>query len=80
MTDDIEIEMSPLCRLFESDGIEVHVEIYRIPAEKWTLEVVDSTGTSIIWGGTFDTDDLALEEFRKDVREEGLRKIVEGDE
>ena len=80
MSDDVEIEMSPLCRLFESDGIEVQVDIYRIPDGEWTLEVIDATGTSIVWDDTFKSDDLALAQFRKDVREEGLAKVIEDPE
>ena len=36
------------------------------------LGVVDEEGTSTVWEGTFDTDGLALAEFQKCLKEEGL--------
>lgn len=80
MADDVEIEMSPLCCSFESGGIVVQVDIYHIPGEEWTLEVIDEHRTSIVWDGTFASDEAALAEFNKDVREESLARIVEGDD
>lgn len=61
---------------FTRDGITVEVCIYRLETSKWTLEVVDKEGTSIVWDGEFETDDDAHAEFLASVDAEGLDGIV----
>ena len=36
----------------------VEVRIVRLEDTKWTLEIVDQRGTSIVWDDEFDTDDV----------------------
>lgn len=54
------------------DGVTVELCIYRLEDTKWTLEVVDADGTSTVWDDEFDTDDDALAEFERTVRESGM--------
>jgi hypothetical protein len=61
---------------FTRDGITVEVCIYRLEDTKWTLEVVDENGTSIVWDSEFDTDDAAFGEFLRSVETEGLDGIL----
>ena len=63
------------------DSIKVEVCIYRLEHEpNWALEVVNSSGTSIVWDDKFDTDDAALAEFQKTVRDEGMNAFLDGAE
>jgi hypothetical protein len=72
------IMTSPLSGSFSEGGIAVNVQIYRLEDTKWSLEVVDSDGTSIVWDDLFDTDEAARAEFLRCVAEEGLVGITAG--
>jgi len=61
---------------FTRGGITVEVRIVRLEDTKWTLEIVDQSGTSIVWDDEFDTDDAAHAEFLRSVETEGLDGIV----
>ncbi len=61
---------------FTRDGTTVDVCIYRLETSKWTLEIVDKDGTSIVWDGEFETDDAAHAEFLSSVEAEGLDSIL----
>ena len=55
------------------EGHEFKIKIYRLEHEpKWSLEVVDEDGTSTVWDDLFDTDQAALVEVLKAIKEEGL--------
>ena len=69
---------SPLSGPFSEGTITVDVQIYRLENIKWSLEVVDSEGTSIVWDDQFDTDEAAKDEFHRCVVEEGLIGITTG--
>ena len=69
---------SPLSGSFSEGGITVNVQIYRLGDTKWSLEVIDSDGTSIVWDDLFDTDEAARAEFQRSVAEEGLVGITAG--
>ena len=48
---------SPLSGTFTEGSITVDVQIYRLEnTTKWSLEVIDSEGTSIVWTDLFDTE------------------------
>ena len=61
---------------FTRGGITVEVRIVRLEDTKWTLEIVDQSGTSIVWNDEFDTDDAAHAEFLRSVETEGLDGIL----
>lgn len=75
---DPNIIVSPLSGEFDAAGRTVRIEIYRLEDSRWTLEVVDAAGTSIVWDGQFDTDTAAKAEFERSVAEEGLHSIITG--
>jgi hypothetical protein len=55
------------------DGVTIQLSIYRLEeSPDWTLEVVNSKGTSTVWEGVFASDDLANAEFLRTVAEEGM--------
>lgn len=45
---DPKIIVSPLSGEFDEAGRTVRIEIYRLEDSRWTLEVVDKAGTSIV--------------------------------
>jgi hypothetical protein len=61
---------------FTHGGVTVEVRIFRLEDTKWTLEIVDQSGTSIVWDGEFDTDNAAHAEFLRSVETEGLDCIL----
>ena len=61
---------------FTRGGVTIEVRICRLENTKWTLEVVDESGTSIVWDQEFDTDDAAHAEFLGSVETEGLDGIL----
>ncbi len=74
--DDPKIIDSKYNRFVTRDGVTVQLCIYRLEDSKWTLEVVDDAGTSIVWDDEFETDDAAFGAFLKAMDEEGLDGIV----
>jgi hypothetical protein len=78
---DPKIVRSPLSRRFESDGITVNVDIYRLEGSGgWTLELVDANWNSVVWDELFATDQAALEEFLTGVKEIGLARLLDPDD
>ena len=69
---------SGLSGIASKDDITVEVFIYRLENEpKWSLEVVNDAGTSIVWDDLFDSDDDAYAEFQQTVEEEGMRAFLD---
>lgn len=71
---DPNIVISGLSGDFTKDGVTVEVHIIRLEDGKdWTLEVVNSAGTSIVWDDPFESDEQAYAEFYRTVAEEGMQ-------
>ena len=69
---------SSLSRRVSQDGVTVEVAIYRLETEKdWSLEVVNSDGTSIVWDDLFPSDTSAYEEFERTVAEEDISTFLD---
>ena len=69
---------SGLSGIVSRDDMTVEVFIYRLEEEpSWTLEVVNSAGTSIVWDDKFATDEDAFVEFERTVDEEGMRSFLD---
>ena len=69
---------SGLSRRVTRDGITVELCIYRLETEpEWSLEVVNSAGTSIVWDDLFPSDEAANEEFLRTVAEEGMKTFLD---
>lgn len=70
-----DLVMSSFCQSVERDGRTVRVEIYSSGKNDWILEVVNESGDSTIWNDTFNTDQLAIEEFRRTLDREGIQSF-----
>jgi hypothetical protein len=69
---DPNIVNSGLSKRTTVDGSIYEIEIYRLETDAtWILEVVDKEGTSIVWDEQFKTDQDALTEALRTIREEG---------
>jgi uncharacterized protein len=73
---DPKIITSPLSGPYSEGGLTLDVQIYRLEDTKWTLEVVDSKGTSTVWDDQFDTDEAAKAEFNRCIAEEGIVSLT----
>jgi len=66
------------CGPFCQDGIGVEVFIVKLEGGRhWTLEVVNSNGTSIVWDEIFLDDHDAYAEFQRTVAEEGMYAFLD---
>ena len=72
------IVTSSFSRHVTREGITVEVCIYRLEATmEWSLEVVNSAGTSIVWDELFASDDAAYKEFIRTVAEDGMATFLD---
>ncbi|TYC98014.1 hypothetical protein [Novosphingobium sp. BW1] len=70
---DPNLVVSGLSGTVTQDGVTVDVNIVRLEDEPgWSLEVVNSSGTSTVWDDPFATDAAARDAFRQAVSEEGM--------
>ena len=76
MDQDYQLTISPLCRSITDKGHTVRFEIYRGPDTAWTLEVVDASNNSTVWDDLFATDQAALDEGLRTIREDGIESLV----
>ena len=75
---DPNIVNSSLSRTVTRDGVTVEVSIIRLEHEsEWSLEVVNSANTSIVWDELFPTDEAAHAEFERTVAEEGMQTFLD---
>lgn len=76
MEEDYQLVTSPLCRSITENGQTIRLDIYRGPDTDWTLEAVDSSNNSTVWDDLFSTDQAALDEALRTIREEGIESLV----
>ncbi len=75
---DPKIVQSGLSRTVKKDGVTVEVSIIRLEHEsEWSLEVVNSAATSIVWDELFATDEEAYAEFERTVADEGMQAFLD---
>jgi uncharacterized protein len=75
---DPNIVKSGLSRTVKKDGVTVEVSIIRLEHQaEWSLEVINSTATSIVWDDLFASDEEAFAEFERTVAEEGIRTFLD---
>ena len=75
---DPNIVKSGLSRTVKKDGVTVEVSIIRLEHEtEWSLEVINSAGTSVVWDDQFASDDEAFAEFERTSAEEGMRAFLD---
>ena len=69
---------SGLSGIVSKDNVTVEVIIVRLESEsKWSLEVLNNAGTSIVWDDLFDSDEDAYAEFQRTGEEEGMRAFLD---
>ena len=74
---DPNLVVSGLSGTVTQDGVTVEINIVRLEDETdWSLEVVNSSGTSTVWDDPFATDAAALDAFRQAVAEEGMASFL----
>lgn len=75
---DPNLVVSGLSGTVTQDGVTVEINIVRLEDETdWSLEVVNSSGTSTVWDDPFATDAAALDAFRQAVAEEGMASFLD---
>ncbi len=77
MDEEYPLVHSPLARSLTEDGHTVQIEIYRGEDSDWVLEVVDEHNNSTVWDDQFSSDQAALDEAVRTVREEGIESLVD---
>ena len=61
------------------DGVSFDIQIYKLEGtEEWSLEVVTTDGTSIVWDDLFRDDKVAFEEAATAIRKEGAIAFING--
>lgn len=79
--DDPEIVISDLSCMVEVDDYRLDVSIHRLEHDsRWSLEVINENGTSIVWEDPFDTDEAAFAAFEQVIEEEGLEAFLDEDD
>jgi hypothetical protein len=69
---------SGLSRTVKKDGVTVEVSIFRLEHEtQWSLEVVNSAATSIVWDELFASDEDAYAKFERTVADEGMQAFLD---
>ncbi|HTE40416.1 MAG TPA: hypothetical protein VK629_06295 [Steroidobacteraceae bacterium] len=77
MSDEPELEISPMSQLISSGGCTVNVQIYRlVGGASWTLEVEDEFGNSTVWDDTFPSESAALTEAKNTILAEGVGSLI----
>lgn len=76
MYDENDLINSPLQRSYSEGEKTIEICIYRMPNSGWTAEVIDQHNNSTLWDGEFESDQAALDEVLKDIREEGIEAFI----
>ncbi len=76
MHEHYEVKMSPLSQRMEVDSKEIDVQIYEDGEGGWLLEVVDEFNNSTVWDDPFPSDQEAMEELKRTLREDGVDSLI----
>lgn len=76
MYDEHDLIYSPLQQNYTNGIHTVEICIYRMPDTAWTLEVIDEHGNSTVWDDEFGTDQAALDEVMRTIRDEGIGSLI----
>ena len=76
MYDEHDLIHSPLQKNHTVGTHTVEICIYRMPHTAWTLEVIDEHGNSTVWDDTFGTDQAALDEVMRTIRDDGIESLI----
>ena len=69
-------KISALSQSVTRDGKTVEIDIYEDGNNGWLLEVVDEYGNSTVWDDPFSTEQGALDEVLKTIKEEGIDSLI----
>jgi uncharacterized protein len=73
------IVSSGLSTAVTEQGHRLRIDIYRLEHEAvWTLEIINEKGTSTVWEEPFPSDQAALDEFHRTLKEEGVVAFLDG--
>jgi len=79
MERDPSLVISGMSQKIVEDGISFDIQICKLEGtEVWSLEVVTTDGTSIVWDDLFKDDKLALDEAISTIRREGAIAFING--
>jgi len=76
MSEEYEVQYSPLCQTIERDGKSVEIMIYEDGDDGWILEVVDENDNSTVWDEPFDSDQSALDEVLEAIKDDGIDSLI----
>lgn len=76
MSDDFEVKESPLSQRIEVQGKTIDVQIYEDGEGGWILEIVDEFNNSTVWDDPFATEQEALDELQRTIKEEGVDSLI----
>ena len=76
MSDEFELEISPLSQSITADGKTIQVDIYRGDKGGWLLEVIDESNSSWVWDDEFDNDAAALDEVKRTIEADGIDSLI----
>ena len=71
------LHYSPHCQIVYHDGVNLDLQIYRLDTSRWSLEVVNENGTSIVWDDSFESDRAAFDAFNRTLDTEGLAAFTD---
>ena len=76
MNEEYKVKMSPLSKQYSEDGKAVQIYIYENSEGGWILEVTDEYNNSVVWDDIFETDEEAMTEFKRTIKEEGIMSLI----
>jgi hypothetical protein len=76
MNESFELIMSPLCQSATENGETIAIDIYGNGEGGWLLEVVDQYNNSTVWDEHFASDQAALDEALRTIKEDGIASLV----
>ncbi|MCG6658756.1 hypothetical protein HOP52_13430 [Halomonas campisalis] len=76
MTEQFELEMSPLSQSITAGEKTIQVDIYRGDNGGWILEVIDESNSSLVWDDEFESDSAALDEVKRTIKADGFDSLI----
>ncbi|MCH8538900.1 MAG: hypothetical protein LAT66_14145 [Alkalimonas sp.] len=76
MTEQFELEMSPLSQSITEGEKTIQVDIYRGDKGGWILEVIDESNSSLVWDDEFESDAAALGEVQWTIEADGIDALI----
>jgi len=76
MNEEHEVKMSPLSQEYSEEGNTIQVHIYENGEGGWILEVTDEYNNSNLWNDHFETDEDAMNVFKRTIKEEGIESLI----